>query len=102
MGDARTCSHNAHICFLEHYPFHLIDNFLETSAKQNFPETLERLRDACAFVEQHFLASPLPYDIRSLYGHDYDCSKDGELGSLLKGACPIHIERQDTINIQCL
>lgn len=43
VGDARNCSHNARICFLEYYPFHLIDDFLETLAKQHFPETLERL-----------------------------------------------------------
>lgn len=102
VGDARNCSPNAHICFLEYYTFHLmIDNFLQTLAKQNFPETLERLKDACAFVE-HFLASPLLYNIRSLYSHKYDCSRDGELGSLLTGSCPTHIKTQDTINYQCL
>lgn len=90
MGDASNSSQHAHMCFLEY--------FLEALAKQNFPQTLERLRDACAFVE-HFLASPLLYDIRSLYSYKYGCSRDGELESLLKGACLIHIKRQDTVSL---
>lgn len=46
MGDVRNFFNNANICFLEYCRFHLADNFHNTLAKQNFPETLEGLTES--------------------------------------------------------